>query len=1011
MASWKIKPDPGLKIEYIPFCEASKFFAVDDSGSTAGAILRKERAFVDALRERHTSDQDSIALWGTNCDDPRSNFDTVNWSSTHCATCPDQILLNKPALAAIQKSEVWFLVTDGEIYDRSVHKLAELAYENDVLSVPIVFVIVGTRGRSPDTTNISVGISFFAGAQDTLILFKETQTGKMYVIAGKGCFAPLGGSAAAQDLISWANIPAYDSEAAFLKHCAALDIQVPKIESRANYPKGTSLGSEWESVHGGPVWVDLELLIQRGLEDEDLFNLFSEEAFNNLAVAYKTRRRIPEFRTFVQAQKMEQFSPKLEDVSGAASIISRMNEPVISDEERKQLQEQLREAHAKNREHYQTLIAEFVNSEKGQNIRKRNVLVDAALRHLAAIDASGFNADLLSRRSNRARRAEQVSSDANIEIAKLDLDGPAYRGFCLVCCGEDEVMSICLKELEPEHMDNNTTDFALNFPLAAGSTSKNINIVSSQNICFQCALLGPSGLSIYKEKLKAIIPAVQYDGMNKKYINDQLYLALTTGLATGAAGIAQLFMAIVHGVMETKAWAGSDLVNLGSQMSASDHQEALQRRQTFEWMLDQMLTNTRTRKNFKETGDWVQYPEALAWAVKDFEENNMTSFAVTYPVVGFSKLLTFIQKMANGSDELVGQMRVAKKVYSVTAKYLADLYQASQDRSTGNSWKQKYLELIYQEFNVDLVPRDLHGSQSIVTSADVFLGRLSACIEPSQGEKDWRWVSTEDGASIMRKVQLILFWLLHQQKGHCTAQTFFTKIEHHEHLASAVLKSKLSVPESELHRILLSIFTKRESSDLIDPEAAQIHTCVIPFKNPFSASVLCCGVSACGEPFYSGEPSKAVSNIDAIRKARTQHFIRVFGIQNRFEKSNGHPEPTASGKSPSSIHANVHISVVRQWAEIPRDKKREILNDEEEREGFVTSVRKRLCEDGRGDIFSHSLQRDIRDVLPSFFSVLGQALRREGQSDEDITLYEHDFEQGKMEAKILWELRASGELV
>ena len=80
-------------------------------------------------------------------------------------------------------------------------------------------------------------------------------------------------------------------------------------------------------------------------------------------------------------------------------------------------------------------------------------------------------------------------------------------------------MSIYLKVLDHADAAANTTDFAFNFPLAAGSSPANVNIISSQDVCFQCALLGPSGLSIYKEQLAVIIPAMAYQGSNKTYIN------------------------------------------------------------------------------------------------------------------------------------------------------------------------------------------------------------------------------------------------------------------------------------------------------------------------------------------------------------------------------------------------------------------------------------------------------------------------------------------------------------
>lgn len=44
-------------------------------------------------------------------------------------------------------------------------------------------------------------------------------------------------------------------------------------------------------MHNGPVYVDLDPLINAGvLLDEKLSLLLAEEAFSNLSVAYKTRR-------------------------------------------------------------------------------------------------------------------------------------------------------------------------------------------------------------------------------------------------------------------------------------------------------------------------------------------------------------------------------------------------------------------------------------------------------------------------------------------------------------------------------------------------------------------------------------------------------------------------------------------------------------------------------------------------------------------------------------------------
>ncbi|KAH7398203.1 hypothetical protein BKA66DRAFT_565824 [Pyrenochaeta sp. MPI-SDFR-AT-0127] len=1005
MASWKIIPDPAedKNIEYTSFLESRKFFAVDDSGSTCGSVAKQQHIFVGAIHNTYKNPVDAISLWGSSCDVPTQDFNSIRWASDHGGTQPSAILKRPAALSTVQASDMWFLLTDGEILDRDVHQLADLAEQHNILNVPLAFVITGNRGKTPSATNISVGISFFASAQDTLILFKEKYTGRIYVIAAKGCFNSLGGSAAAQDLESWDAMPVFENEAAFFTHCKRLNIQITKAESRTGLGKGVSLGAEWEQEHGA-VQVDLDLLPQAGLlSDKDLLSLLADEAFDTLAVAYKTRSRIAELRAFVQRQKVEQVVPKLEDLAGAAAILVKMADSTLSEEQRKALQGQLREAHEKNRKLYQDMITNFEGSPQEQGIKKRNQLIDAALRSLASIEAASFNAEILSRKSNRARRAEVVVSTSAIDIAKIDLEAPSCKGFCLVCCGEEEVMSICFKQAQADNVEDNTTDFALNFPLAAGAAIKNVNLISSQNICFQCASLGPQGMSIYNEPLTAIIPAVQYDGGNKKYINDQLYLALTARLATGAAGVGQLFMAILGEVLRTKPWAGAGLEDV--EVSSDEQHEALQRRKTFQWVLDQVVQNTRTREDFKETGDWVKFPQALAWVAKDFENNGLASFAVTYPVAGFDNLVALGRSTGMFSADMLRKLKAAKTVYSIAAKYLAELQSAQNGRRIDGSgfveeWKQKYLETIYQDFNGPLIPRD-RGAASLVVDDEVFNSRLAACIGGTQ--------VTGNGSSHVRKVQLILFWLLFKLRGHCTAQTFFARINETEHLARAVLDPTLTVPEREHRATLLSIFAQEEG-EMINASAAMQHRSLVPFANPFGPSVLCCGVDGCNESFCSLTNPEDVTarNINAIRLARTKHLIQVFGIRGRFEASTtGLPERPLEGHPPTSIHVNLHISIAREWAAHTEEKRRAIVADKTDREEFIASVRRRLCSEGRGNLFQDDLDRYTRGILPSFFEVLGKAVRMKGKSDDDLSLYQHDFDENKMDLKVKWELEAS----
>lgn len=1013
ISNWKIIPDPALEdpVKYVAFLQSRKYFAVDDSGSTQDLIISRERDFVLGLHTNFPNTSDAVSLWGYKCDPPTENFDSVEWKSLHGGTFPTTILQLESAVQTIKSSDVWFLLTDGEVFGSDVARLARIAQEKNVLNVPLVFVITRGRSQTPSQTNISVGIAFFASSPDTLILFKDMKTKEICVIAAKGCFSALNGSAQEQNLESWDELPTFADDDAFFAHCKALEIQVATAETRADSGKGVRLGVEWEKKHGVDAKIDLELLLDADeLSDGDVEDLMEENTFNALAIACKIRKKTLKLRNLLQRQMVELQVAKLEDTSGAGNILLKMADTTVGEQEHGELQEQLRVAHAANRENYLKNIEDIANSAETKRRKKRNQLVDAAFRALAAIDSTDFSAAILSRSSNRARRAAVVDSTTTVQ--GLDLEAPSFKGSCLVCCGEDEVMSICFKASETGNGEDNTSDFALNFPLAAGASAKNVGAVSSQNICFQCALLSPAGKSIYQEPLTAVIPTVEYDGANKRYINDQLYLALTAGLATGAAGIGQLFMAILLEILRTKEWAGA---GTEGQVSANKNLEIFQRRNTLQWMLDQLFQNTVTRENFKEKGAWVSYSKALDWTVRDFDANGLASFAITYPITGFNNLIALGLQTETYPDAVLYRLQCTKAIYSVAAKYLASVLIAITSTSKDNaaateSFKQQFLDLIYADFNGPLVPKN-QGSTSIVIDAETFASRLAACIGSTQLPSH-HTMDTETWATFQRKIQLLAFWLLFTHKGHCTAQTFFTRLRTSELLGLCVLSPTLPLPISSHTDTLLSIFATHNSVP-ISPSIAAAHlNAIVPFANPFGASVLRCGVPSCAHAFTSLSSSADISleALDALRAARSKHLIDVYGLAGRFEKSEtGLPERLDRGNPPSSLHINIHVGIAKTWASLSRAERRRILNDEDaSRVDFVGKVLVWLCgAHGRGNVHNEVLERYIGELLGSFFKVLGEAVRREGaEKGEEVGVedYEHDFKMNRVEWKMRWEL-------
>ena len=446
----------------VPFVDAKKFFAVDASGSTFGPIMKAQAKVVWGF---HGNSDDTIAKWNYSCELPRllNNVPTDFFHGLG-GTQPASILRNVQAVDAIRNSDLWILLTDGQIDAHSVAELTRLAEEMNALQVPVVLVITGQQQATPAQTAISVGISFFASAREALILFKDYETGQISLIDAKGCFAPLK-MADDADLSSWRSLKRYANEEAFNKHCRELAIELVQDKDRL-VSRAVSLGPEWDAATAN-VLVNVPILLeQKQLRLADLRSLLKEEAINRLALICKTRGQLRVLRDLIIGHKQQEIIVRLEDRHGALKVMDKLQSDDVKPEERSQLMNQLRQAHKANRETYQALRDS--PSEESRRATEINRLIDRALRMISDLEKSSYTADILSRRSNRAMRADVVSAaDSSVYLASLDLSSKqdSFNGTCAICCGEEQIMSIVLKKLAT--VEDNTLDFALNFPLVS----------------------------------------------------------------------------------------------------------------------------------------------------------------------------------------------------------------------------------------------------------------------------------------------------------------------------------------------------------------------------------------------------------------------------------------------------------------------------------------------------------------------------------------------------------------
>ena len=493
---------------------------------------------------------------------------------------------------------------------------------------------------------------------------------------------------------------------------------------------------------------------------------------------------------------------------------------------------------------------------------------------------------------------------------------------------------------------------------------------------------------------------------NFEYILQQLYLGLTASLATGASGVTQLFMTILDHTVTTKSWCADN----------PEDGEAQARRKTLMWMLKNLLQLCPCREDFAETGAWVKYPTALKWATEDFKVNGLDSWIIQYPPVGFAQLMRWYQILKlDIPDTEIEHIRTMKLVHFMTAKMLADLFKAPH----GNrSWHEPYLTLLYRSFNAPGVPRNA-GSNSLVENAD-FCHRFGHVANPERYADSARflkcYVALHD--DLVPRLQTMIFYLLYHVKSHATPKTIFTDLKMRYPLAASILDPTQPIPAEMVQSLLLTPFTPYRPADA----DLKLHNdSVTPFVTPFGPSVVHCGAPGCEKPFHpSGIDLTATDAAAIVREGRKRHLAEVFGLSssstNPFQQTTktGLPDATGAPDPPSSAHYCLHISIARSWAHLDAKERAAVLGDRDGgKEAFVGKVAQYVCQvNRRGDIYCEDLERDIRDVLPSFFRALAVAVRQKkagddhgpAASDAEIAAYELKFEENTVGKKLEREL-------
>lgn len=532
----------------IPFDRCSSAFAVDVSGSTYGIVLEQEISAIKTISENlpsTTKSLCSIIPWDDQVYESL-HLDQVDVLEDGGGTSPHALLADDQSREILQKSHLWFLLTDGDITSDSVEAFAKAINTHKLHGKACVLVIFGYRPSIPIDCNISVGISAFSVAPDCIFLFHDVESHELFVLQTKGCFNPMS-SAKNRNLVLdehtvWDDLPLTNYESLFM-------IQVPQpLELKRS-----------EIILQNRQQIDLEKLCTGENDPEDNNAILNDdENLKTVLLTLSSRGRTAEARDWLSREKVKANDisrlPRTDVLGNAMQVVKELvpivrNQDLICDGRRgrnpsnftipstiqarvDELQFKLQLAYKRNWEE----LGRSVHAHK-EMTRERISTLDDGLARLRMVEHNGLESPATLSPVCRIAHDDfspsyAVPTRPDHELPKLTTYIPGYRleespswaipRPCPLCNGKALSYAILLKACPSgpptPGFPSRGSRSEIQFPLAV-SGFRETDVVSQFVCCDVCAFhLISYGLSPFNEDVKAALPVLPslYNKNNRK---------------------------------------------------------------------------------------------------------------------------------------------------------------------------------------------------------------------------------------------------------------------------------------------------------------------------------------------------------------------------------------------------------------------------------------------------------------------------------------------------------------